>query len=177
VQDILTGKPIPVYIFVAVLPCSGYAYVEGFFSRDQAAWISAHVNAFRYFGGVARIIVPDNLKTGVTRADWFSPVINKVYHEMAEHYGTAVIPAGIRKPKEKASVEGTVGKISTWITAALRNGQFLSLGELNNAVWERLEAFNKRPFQKKPGCRESAFEEEKPFLLPLPGTPQKLRFY
>jgi transposase len=171
IQDPESGKKKPVYMFVAVLPCSGYTYAEGFLARNQAAWISAHVNAFRFFGGAARILVPDNLKTGVAKADWYSPVINKVYHEMAEHYGTAVVPAGIRKPKEKASVEGTVGKISTWIIAALRDRQFFSLEELNRAVRGKLDAFNKKPFQKKPGSRESAFEEERQFLLPLPSVP------
>jgi transposase len=171
IQDFLTGKPIPIYVFLAVLPCSGYTYAEGFLSRDQAAWISAHVHAFEFFGGVARITAPDNLKTGVAKADWYSPVINTVYHEMAEYYGTVIVPTGIRKPKEKPSVEGTVGKISIWIIAALRNCQFLSLDELNRAIWGKLAAFNKRPFQKKPGSRESAFEEERPFLLPLPGKP------
>lgn len=166
-QDAITGKPIPVYMFVAVLPCSGYAYVEGFLSQDQASWIQAHVNAYQFFGGVTRILTADNLKTGVVKADWYSPVINKVYHEMAEYYGTAVIPTGVRKPKEKASVEGTVGMLTTWIIAALRNRQFLSLGELNEAMWQKLADFNRKPFQKKPGSRESAFAEERPFRRPL----------
>jgi transposase len=172
--DNVTGKPIPVYVFVSALPCSGYAYVEGFLSRNLANWIQAHVNAYQHFGGVTRILVPDNLKTGVEKADWYSPVINKTYHEMAEHYGTAVIPTGVRRPKEKAVVERTVGMISTWIIAALRNRQFFSLWELNNAVGQKLDEFNKKPFQKKPGCRESAFAEERPFLLPLPGKPFEL---
>jgi transposase len=171
IQDTITGKSIPVYVYIAVLPCSGYTYAEGFLSRNQESWISAHVNAYQFFGGVARIVVPDNLKTGVEKADWYSPVINKLYHEMAEHYGTAVIPAGVRKPKEKASVEGTVGVLSTWIIAALRNRQFLSLWELNEAMWEKLIDFNRKSFQKKPGSRESAFNEERPFLMPLPAKP------
>jgi transposase len=170
-QDAITGKPIPVSMFVAVLPCSGYAYVEGFLSQDQSSWIQAHVNAYQFFGGVTRILTPDNLKTGVVKVDWYAPVINKVYHEMAEYYGTAVIPTGVRKPKEKASVEGTVGMLTTWIIAALRNRQFLSLGELNEAMWQKLADFNRKPFQKKPGSRESAFAEERPFLLPLPVKP------
>jgi transposase len=171
VQDTLSGKPIPVYVFVAALPCSGYAYVEGFFTRNQESWIAAHVHAYQFFGGVTRILVPDNLKTGVEKADWYSPVINKTYHEMAEHYGTAVVPAGVRKPKEKALVERTVGMISTWVIAALRNRQFLSLEELNDAMRRKLADFNQKPFQKKPGSRESAFAEERQFLMPLPGKP------
>jgi transposase len=170
-QDNITGKSIPVYVFVGVLPCSGYAYVEGFLSQNQENWIAAHVNAFTYFGGVAKILVPDNLKTGVVGYDWYTPVINRAYHEMAEHYNTAVVPARVRKPKDKPVAEGTVGVISTWIIAALRNRQFFSILDLNEAVREKLLEFNGKPFQKKPGSRESALEEEKPFLLPLPEHP------
>jgi transposase len=170
----ISGKPIPVYVFVAVLSCSGYAYTEGFFSQNLESWIAAHVNAYEFFGGATRILTPDNLKTGVQKADWYSPVINKTYHEMAEYYGTAVIPTGVRKPKEKALVERTVGMLSTWITAVLRNRQFFSLFDLNQAVRQKLDEFNKKPFQKRTGCRESAFVEERPFLIPLPDKPFEL---
>jgi transposase len=138
------------------------------------SWISAHVHAYQFFGGAARLLIPDNLKTGVEKADWYAPVINKTYHEMAEYYNTAVIPAGVRKPKEKASVERAVGILSTWIIAALRNLQFFSLWELNEAIWHKLADFNQKPFQKKPGSRESAFAEELPFLMPLPQKPFEL---
>ena len=170
----ITGEHIPVYIFVAVLPCSGFAYAEGFLSQNLASWISAHVHAYQFFGGATRILTPDNLKTGIQKADWYSPVINKTYNEMAEYYRTAVIPTGVRKPKEKAVVERTVGILSTWIMAALRNRQFFSLFELNQAVKRKLDDFNKKPFQKKEGCRESAFMEERSFLIPLPGKPFEL---
>jgi transposase len=176
--DNITGEVIPAYVFVAALSCSGYAYVEAFLTQDQESWTAAHVNAYRYFGGVTRIIVPDNLKTGVDRIDWYTPVINKTYHEMAEHYGTAVLPARVRKPKDKPGVEGTVGVISTWIIAALRHGQFFSLYELNEAIREKLDEFNLKPFQKKPGSRLSAFlEEEKTYLLPLPPRPFELAYW
>jgi len=174
ITDNITGRPIPVYVFVAVLPCSGYSYAEGFLNQNQESWISAHVHAYDFFGGTTRILIPDNLKTGVQKADWYSPVINKTYHEMAEYYGTAVIPTGVRKPKGKASVERAVGILSTWIIAALRNRQFFSLWELNEAMWQKLADFNRKPFQKKPGNRESAFAEEQPFLLPLPHKPFEL---
>jgi transposase len=173
-QDNITGKPIPVYVFVAILPCSGYAYAQGFLNQNMESWISAHVNAYQFFGGVTRLLVPDNLKTGVEKADWYSPVINKTYHEMAEHYGSAVIPTGVRKPREKANVERAVGILSTWIIAALRNRQFFSLGELNEAMRQKLTDFNRKPFQKKPGNRENAFAEESPFLMPLPPKPFEL---
>ncbi|MCL2294319.1 MAG: IS21 family transposase [Spirochaetes bacterium] len=174
IQDNISGQPIPVYIFVAVLPCSGYAYAEGFLSQNLESWILAHINAYQFFQGATRILTPDNLKTGIQKADWYSPVINKTYHEMAEYYGTAVIPTGVRKPKEKATVERTVGMLSTWTIAALRNRQFFSLFSLNQAMRQKLDEFNKKPFQKREGCRESAFVEERPFLIPLPDKPFEL---
>lgn len=173
--DSETGEIINVYIFVGVLSSSQYAYVEAFLSQNQECWIAAHVNMYKFFGGVTRILVPDNLKTGVEKATWYSPEINKTYQEMAEHYGTAVIPARIRKPKDKPNAEGSVKIISTWIIAALRHQRFFSLVELNDAIREKLAVFNSRPFQKKEGSRLSVFlEEEKPMLLPLPAAPYEL---
>jgi transposase len=169
-----TGEAIKAYVFVAVLPYSGYTYVEAFLSQDQQSWIQAHVNAYGYFGGVTRILVPDNLKTGITKHTRHETVVNKTYQEMAEHYRTAVLPARVRSPKDKATVEGNVGVISTWITAALRNQQFLSLWELNTAILARLAEFNNKPFQKKEGSRAAAFEQERAFLFPLPEHPYEL---
>jgi transposase len=173
-----SGEMINAYIFVAVLSSSQYAYVEAFLGQDQECWIAAHVNAFRFFGGVTRILTPDNLKTGVNQVSWYTPVINKTYHEMAEHYGTAVIPARVRKPKDKPNAEGAVGVISTWILAALRNQQFFSLPELNEAILDKLGTFNSKPFQKKTGSRLSVFlEEEKCALQPLPVSLYELAFW
>jgi transposase len=170
-----TGEIIEVSVFVGALSSSQYAYVEGFLSQDQECWISAHANMYQFFGGVTRILIPDNLKTGVEKSSWYNPTINKTYHEMAEHYSTAVIPARIRKPKDKPNAEGTVGIVSTWIIAALRNQKFFSLAELNKAIWEKLQVFNSKPFQKKEGSRLSVFlEEEKPMLLSLPAIPYEL---
>ena len=166
--DTDTGEIIIAYIFVAALPYSGYAYVEAFLSQNQEAWITAHVNAYSYFGGVTRILVPDNLKTGVVKNTRIETVLNKTYQEMAEHYGTAIIPARVKAPKDKPTVEGSVGNISTFILAAIRNQRFLSLRELNSVIKEKLHVFNHRPFQKKEGSRASSFSEEKAFLLPLP---------
>lgn len=174
VIDTDTGEAIPAYIFVSSLPYSGYAYVEAFFSMNQECWIAAHVNAFRYYGGITRIIQCDNLKTGVIAHSRSEVTLNKSYSEMAEYYGSAVLPCRVRSPKDKAMVEGTVGVISNYIIAALRNRQFLSLNELNEAVFERLYAFNHKPFQKREGSRALSFEEEKPFLLPLPERPFEL---
>jgi transposase len=173
-----SGEIIPAYIFVAVLACSQYTYVEAFPRQDMECWIVAHINAFQFFGGVSRIVTPDNLKTGVDQASWYNPVINKTYHEMAEHYYTAIIPARVRKPKDKPNAEGAVGVISTWILAALRHQKFFSLAELNQAISEKLITFNSKPFQKRAGSRLSSFlEEEKLALQPLPVSPYELAIW
>jgi len=168
IVDADTGEVAEANLFVAALPYSGYAYAEAFFSRDQEAWITAHVNAFEYFGGVTRILVPDNLKTGVIKNTKTDLVLNRTYQEMAEHYGTAIIPARVRKAKDKPTVEGTVGIASTFILAAIRNQHFFSLRDLNVTIRERLHALNNKPFQKKDGSRAQLFTEERIALLPLP---------
>lgn len=172
-----TGEVIDAYIFVTVLPYSGYSYVEAFMTRNQEAWIAAHVNAYGFFGGVTRILVSDNLKTGVVKNTRTETVLNKTYQEMAEHYGTAILPARVRAAKDKPTVEGAVGNISTFILAAIRNQRFLSLGELNAVIEEKLYAFNHKPFQKKNGSRASLFSEEKTFLLPLPKSAFELAIW
>jgi len=170
-----TGEMVTMYVFVGVLAYSQYAYVEAFVSQDQESWINAHIHMYQFFGGSTRVLIPDNLKTGVEKASGHTPVINKIYHEMAEHYNTAVIPARVRKPKDKPSVEGAVGVVSTWILAALRKQQCFSAVELNQAIREKLDALNAKPFQKKEGNRRSVFmTEEKPFLLALPATPYEM---
>ena len=176
ITDPDTGEIIDAHLFVGVMTYSQYTYVEAFINEKQKAWITAHVNMYEYFGGVAKILVTDNCKTAVIHnKDWYNQQLNTVYHEMAEHYGTAIIPARVRKPKDKPNVEGSVGNISTWISAALRNEQFFSLTELNHAIWEKLKAFNARLFQKKEGSRLSLFRnEELPILAPLPATPYEL---
>ena len=167
-----TGEIIKAYIFVGVMTYSQYTYVEAFLDMKQKSWINAHVHMYEYFGGVARILVPDNCKTAVVHnGGWKDQQINETYQKLAEHYGTAIIPARVRAPKDKPNAEGTVGNISTWITAALRDEQFFSLAELNRAIRDKLELFNQRLFQKKEGSRRSLFlEEEKPLLAPLPST-------
>ena len=120
--------------------------MEAFLDMKQKSWINAHVHMYEYFGGVARILVPDNCKTAVIHNGGFKDQqINETYQEMAEYYGTAIIPARVRAPKDKPNAEGTVGNISTWITAALRDEQFFSLAELNLAIRDKLELFNQRP--------------------------------
>lgn len=167
-----TGEIIKAHIFVGVMTYSQYTYVEAFLDMKQRSWIKAHIHMYEYFGGVAKILVPDNCKTAVIhngkRKD---QQINQTYQELAEHYGTAIIPARVRSPKDKPNAEGTVGNISTWITAALRNEQFFSLAELNRAIRKKLLTFNQKLFQKKEGSRLELFlENEKPLLSPLPAT-------
>ena len=173
--DTDTGEFIPCYLFVGVLNYSLFAYVEAFLSMDMENWINAHIHMYQYFGGSTKMLIPDNLKTGVDRADWYTPKINKTYNEMAEHYDTAVLPARVRAPKDKPGAEGTVKVLSNWITAAIRNETFFSLKELNQEIHRRLEEFNTKPFQKREGSRYSVFiEEEKTFLKPLPAAPYEL---
>ena len=137
------GELLDAYLFVAILPHSGYAYTEAFLDMKGDTWITAHVNAYRFFGGVTRILMPDNLKTGVIKNTKDEPVVNKSYQEMAEHYGTAIVLSRPRKPKDKAFVEGSVGVVSTWILAALRNQRFLPLKELNIAIQEKLTSIRR----------------------------------
>jgi len=166
--DTDTGELIPAHLFVAVLAYSGYAYVEAFFSEKQESWIAGHVSAYRYFGGVTRILRPDNLKAGITKNTREETVVNKTYQEMAEHYGTAVLPARVRKARDKATVEGSVRLATIWIVAALRNERFYSLVDLNAAIREKLDIYNRKPFQKKDGSRYGVYQQEKLFLMPLP---------
>lgn len=174
--DPCTGEVVQAYIFVGVMTYSQYAYVEAFPDEKQQSWIDAHVHMYEYFGGVAKILVPDNCKTAVIHnGGWKEQRINTVYHEMAEHYGAAIIPARVRAPKDKPNAEGSVGSISTWIIAALRKEQFFTIAELNAAVKVKLEEFNQHPFQKKEGSQYELFrDEELPFLTPLPAARYEL---
>ena len=176
ITDPDTGEVTAAHVFVGVLSYSQYPYVEAFLNEQQAAWITAHIHMFEYFGGVSRILVPDNCKTAVIHNhDWNNPQVNAVYHEMAEHYNCAIIPARVRAPKDKPNAEGTVGVISTWIIAALRDEQFFSLAELNAAIRQKLYEFSRKPFQKKEGTRYDIYrQEERPMLLSLPQQPYEL---
>ena len=172
VHDIAAGSDVNAYVFVAVLPCSLYGYAEAFPDMKSNHWIEAHVHAYSFFGGVTRILVPDNLKTGVIKNTSTELILNRSYREMAEYYGTAIIPARPVKPKDKPNAEGTVKVLETWILAALRNQKFFTFEELNRAIREKLDDFNAKPFQKRKGSRLSAFiEEERDFLMPLPASP------
>jgi len=167
--DDITGEIIKVYLFVAVLPASRYAYVEAFVNMNQDFWMSAHVNAYRYFNGVARLTIPLNLRTNDTKSLKSEPQINKTYQEMAKHYGTEILSDRVKKPKVRTSVESEIGIISTWIIEALRESLCFTLKELNKEIKKKLVEYNNKPFQRCEGSRHSVYlNEEKPLLLPLP---------
>src|SRR5699024_4633338 len=134
--------------------------------------ILCHVHAYEYFGGVTRLLIPDNLKTGVVKNTRYDTVLNKSYHEMAEYYETAIVPARVLHPRDKSLAEGTVKFATTWIIAALRNRKFFSFEEVQCAVAETLEELIQYAFQKRERCRDSAYSnEEQAFMKPLPLTP------
>ena len=168
-----TGEVAAAYLFVACLPYSQYSYVEATLDMRQNTWLLCHVHAWDFFGGVAVRTVCDNLKTGVTSHPREGEVVlNEAYEALGAHYMTAIMPTGVRKPKQKPSVEGTCGKVATAIVARLRNRTFATLAELNAAIREMLDAFNAAPFQKREGSRREVFEEvESAYLAPLPKAP------
>jgi len=167
-----TGEVREAQIFVAVLGASSYTFAEATWTQSLPDWTGSHVRAFENFGGVTEIIVPDNLASGVSKACRYEPDINPTYQDLAMHYGTAVIPARVRKPRDKAKVESGVLLVERWILAKLRHRTFFSLAESNEAIGELREALNNRPFKKLPGSRRSLFEKlDKPALKPLPPSP------
>lgn len=171
VIDPRTGEIKQAQIFVAVLGASNYTYAEATWSQALPDWIGSHQRAFHYLSGVPEIVVSDNLRSGVSKAHRYEPDINPTYQEMATHYGVAVVPARVRKPKDKAKVEIGVQVVERWILAALRNRTFFSLEELNQAIRQLLVRLNERAFKKLPGSRKALFQSlDAPALKPLPAT-------
>lgn len=179
------GQTVPIHnpdgtvseaqIFVAVLGASNKTFAEAFANQQLPSWIAAHCHAYAFFQGVARVTVPDNPKTGVIKACRYEPMLHRTYQEMAAHYGTVVIPARPKRPRDKSKVEAGVQIAERHILAALRDQRFFSIGELNQAMEPLLAKLNDKPFQKLEGSRDSWFEHhEKPKLLPLPATPFEL---
>lgn len=163
------------HLFVAVLPCSQLIYADVFRDEKLPSWIEGHTNAFLYYGGVPKTIVPDNLKTGVEKAQFYEPGINRSYQELASYYGTVILPTRVRKPRDKGAVENSVKIASLRILGKLRNKQFHSLYELKASVAECLEVINLAPLTGKSMNRWDAFlEEEKDYLLTLPQVPFEL---
>ena len=174
------GMTIPVYdarggvqyeaqIFVAALGASHYLYAQALASQRLPDWIAAHVHTFEHLQGVPEIVVPDNLKSAVTRACRYEPDVNPTYQHMAAHYGVAILPGRPRHPRDKAKAETGVQIVERDVLAVLRDRRFLSLFSLNQAIWALIEQVNRRPFQKLDGCRYSLFKEiDQPALMPLP---------
>lgn len=173
IVDAQTGEIRRAQIFVAVLGASGYTFAEATLSQKLPDWISSHVRAFNFFGCVPEIVVPDNLKSAVTRPCFYEPELNITYADMAQHYGVAIIPARPYKPRDKAMVELGVLLVQRWITARLRRHTFFSLNELNRHITQLLQDLNNRPFQKiKTESRRSQFDRlDRPAMKPLPVQP------
>lgn len=167
-----TGEISNAQIFVAVLGASNYTYAEATWSQGLEDWIGSHQRSFDFLGGVPEIIVPDNLKSGITKPHRYEPDVNPTYQEFATHYGVAVIPARVRRPQDKAKAENGVLVVERWILAVLRHREFFSLVELNRAIKQLLERLNTRAFKKLPGCRQELFTTlDRPALRALPITP------
>jgi transposase len=169
IYDSTSGQAWPASLFVSVLGASSYTYAEACGDQQLEAWLQAHIHALDFYGGVPRLVVPDNTKTAVTRACRYDPDLNPTYQEFAMHYGMGVVPARPYKPRDKAKVESGVQVVERWIVAALRNRKFFSLPELNQAIRELLVRLNQRAFRKRDGSRASLFQSlEKPALALLP---------
>lgn len=170
--DAATGEIRPCFLFVAVLGASNYTFAEPSLSQDLEAFLMAHVRMFEFFGGCPDLLVPDNQKTGVTKASRYEPDLNPAYTALAEHYGCAVLPTRPHKPRDKAKVEAGVLIAERRIIARLRKRTFFSLAEMRAAVAQQVRDLNERPFHRLPGSRRSQFlAEELPALRPLPAHP------
>jgi transposase len=171
VIDPTTGEIRQAQLFVAVLGASNYTFVEVTWTQGLADWTGAHVRCFEFLGGVPAVLVPDNLKSGVTSPNFYDPVVNPTYQDLASHYGVAILPARVRKPRDKAKVEAGVLLAQRWILARLRHQRFFSLVAVNQAIRPLLVQLNARPFKKLPGSRQSTFVAiDYPALKPLPTT-------
>jgi transposase len=140
--DAMTGEVHEAHLFVAALGASSYTYAEACWSETLPDWIGAHVNAFDFLGGVPKAAVPDNLKAGITKPSRYEPGVNRTYQDLAEHYGFVVLPARVRRPRDKAKVEAAVGIVSRFVLGKLRNRRFFSLAELNDAVHDCVAKIN-----------------------------------
>lgn len=172
IVDRTTGEVLfEAQIFVAVLGASNYTYAQACRSQELSEWIGAHSRMLDYFGGVPFAIVPDNLKAGVRHACFYEPDLNPTYHDWALHYGTTVLPARVRRPRDKAKVEAGVLLVERWILARLRHHTFFTLAELEEEIRRLLDSLNQRPFQKLEGSRRSLFDTlDRPALRPLPAA-------
>ena len=170
--DHLTGELVEIVVFVAVLPYSQLIYAEGMVSTKEPQWIAVNNNALLYFGGVPALVVCDNCKQAViANKDWISPELNKDYAEWAEHNHTVILPAKVKKPKYKSSVENAVGILEKGFFHDMEEMDYFSLEQFNRDLWLHLENLNNAPFSKKPHNRRYYWEEERKELMPLPPSP------
>ena len=175
VVDHDTGEIRPAHFFISTLGNSGYPYVEAFPDEKLNHWLFAHIHAFQYYGGVPKILIPDNCKTAITKPNYYDPVLNPAYWDLAKEVNVAVIPARIREPKDKAAVEEGVRWLETWLLEWLRGQIFFNFVELNEAILSRLSWLVNRPFQKRKGTRLSVFNElDLPLLRPFVITNQEI---
>jgi transposase len=178
IVDPNTGELHPAQIFIGVLGASNYTYAEAHESQELPNWIGAHVRMFAFFGGVPEIVVPDNLKAGVKHPCRYEPDLNPTYQDLAQHYGTAVIPTRVRKPKDKAKVEVGVQVVERWILARLRHHTFFSLADLNQAIRELLNELNTRQMEHLGRSRRELFERlDQAALKPLPELPYEFAIW
>ena len=169
VHDAVSGEAQEVSVFVAALGASQLIYAEAVPGEDLHSWLGLHQRTFEFLGGVPAVVVPDNLKSAVTKACFYDPELNRSYKDLADHYETVILPARVRRPKDKAKVENAVQQVERWVLAPLRNQRFFSLVELNQAIRQRLEWLNQRPLSKLEQSRQQLFDEvDKPALKPLP---------
>lgn len=167
-----TGEVRTAQIFVGVLSASNYTFAMATWSQQLSDWIQAHTNMYEYFGGVPSLTLTDNLRSGVTKAALYEPVVNETYNQLAEHYRTVIYPVRPGKPKDKAKAENAVLVVERWILARLRHEQFFGLAQLNLRIRELLESLNNRTFKAMPGSRRSQFDElDAPNLRALPKRP------
>ena len=166
------------FLFIGVLGASNYTYAEAFAHQQLDHWIEAHIHTFEFFGGVSQVLVPDNPRTGVHKACYYEPELNRTYAEMATHYGTVVIPARPYAPRDKAKAENAVLQAEQRLLAALRDQTFFSVGQINQALRPLLVQLNERPFQKMEGSRRSLFEQvDQPALQPLPAHRYQIGYW
>lgn len=169
--DPRTGEVAEVELFVAVLGASSFTYAEATRTQQGPDWIASHVRALEFFGGVPRAIVCDQLKSGVSRSCRYEPEVQRTYEDLASHYGTTVLPARVRKPRDKAKVEVAVQVVQRWILACIRNEVFSSLEALNSRIRELLKILNARVMRRYGKSRLELFESmERSVLAPLPAT-------
>ena len=170
--DPVSGEAIPTQLYVGALGASSYTFATATLSQALPEWLDCHVRMYEFFAGVSALTIPDNLRAAVTRPDRYEAELNPSYRELAEHYGTCVIPARVRKPRDKGKVEAAVLVAQRWILAALRHQTFYHLHELNAAIAALLAKLNDRVMRHVKESRRSLYERlERPALKPLPAAP------